>query len=185
MKRGVVALAVVGSCFGAGLATAQQANTAWVHVRVEEGKKESKVNVNLPLPLLEVALSMAPEKLSSHGRVHIGEHGHGDLSVSDMRRLWKALRESGETELVSVQEKDQTVSIARKGDVFRIQVEEPSRKGTVHVEVPVSVVDLLLGGEGDELDIHAALNELQKRRGDIVRVDDGDSKVHIWIDERM
>src|SRR5262249_20548531 len=176
MRRGIVALAVA-SCFGTGLAWAQQANTPWVHVRVEESRKDAKVNVNLPLPLIEAALAMAPEKVCSKGRIHIGSHEHGDLSVADMRRLWKALKQSGEAELVSVQEKDRTVSVARQGEVFRIRVESPSHKETVHVEVPVNVVDLLLSGDGEELNIHAALGELQKRRGDIVKVEDGDSKV--------
>jgi plasmid stabilization system protein ParE len=54
----------------------------------------------------------------------------------------------------------------------------------VRVEVPVSLVDALLSGEGEEANIQAAIAELRKRRGDIVRVHDEDSKVRIWIDEQ-
>jgi hypothetical protein len=54
----------------------------------------------------------------------------------------------------------------------------------VRVEVPVSLVDALLSGEGDDVNIQAAVAELQKRRGDIVRVHDDDANVHIWIDEQ-
>ena len=50
--------------------------------------------------------------------------------------------------------------------------------------MPVSLVDALLSGEGDEVNIQAAVAELQKRRGDIVRVHDSDSNVRIWIDEQ-
>ena len=48
----------------------------------------------------------------------------------------------------------------------------------------MSLVDALLSGEGDEMNIQAAVAEIQKRRGDIVRVHDADSDVRIWIDEQ-
>ena len=54
----------------------------------------------------------------------------------------------------------------------------------VRVEVPVSLVDAFLSGEGEEGNMEAAVAELQKRRGDIVRVKDDDSNVRIWIDEQ-
>jgi hypothetical protein len=54
----------------------------------------------------------------------------------------------------------------------------------VRVEVPVSLVDALLSGEEDEANIEAAILELRKRRGDVVRVQDDDSHVRVWIDEQ-
>jgi hypothetical protein len=54
----------------------------------------------------------------------------------------------------------------------------------VRVEVPVSLVDAFLSGEGEEGNFEAAIVELQKRRGDIVRVKDDDSNVRVWIDEQ-
>jgi len=48
----------------------------------------------------------------------------------------------------------------------------------------VSLVDALLSGEGDEANVQAAILELKKRRGDIVRVQDDDSHVRVWIDEQ-
>ena len=56
--------------------------------------------------------------------------------------------------------------------------------GEVRVEVPVSLVDALLSGEGEQVNLQAAVGELMKRRGDIVRVHDEDSNVRIWIDEQ-
>ena len=55
---------------------------------------------------------------------------------------------------------------------------------TVRIEVPVSLVDALLSGEGEEANVEAAIGELKKRRGDIVRVQDDDSHVRVWIDEQ-
>ncbi len=48
----------------------------------------------------------------------------------------------------------------------------------------MSLVDAFLSGEGEEGNIQAAVAELQKRRGDIVRVRDDDSNVRVWIDEQ-
>lgn len=164
-----------------------QGKTAWLHVRVEEARRESKVHVNLPLTVVEAALAMAPEKIMSNGHIHLDAHGH-ELSMADLRKLWKGLRESGEAEIVSVEDKDETVNVRREGDRIRILVEKASAKGsrkeTVHVELPVAVVDAALAGEGSEPDLRGALKEIQKLRGDVVRVDDGDSQVRVWIDER-
>ena len=54
----------------------------------------------------------------------------------------------------------------------------------VRVEVPVSLVDALLSGEGESANIQAAVAELQKRRGDIVSVREEDSTVRVWIDDQ-
>ena len=50
--------------------------------------------------------------------------------------------------------------------------------------MPVSLVDAFLSGEGEEGNFDAAIAELQKRRGDVVRVKDEDSNVRVWIDEQ-
>jgi hypothetical protein len=53
----------------------------------------------------------------------------------------------------------------------------------VRVEIPIDVVDALLSGDGEELNVRGAFALLQKRRGDIVRVNDVQSTVRVWIDE--
>ena len=156
--------------------------TAWLHVRVEEPGKDSRVHVNLPLPVVEAALKMAPDTVASGGRIHLGAEA-GNLKISDLRRLWQELKASGDTEIVSVEEKDERVNVSRKGELVMVRVQKAGRREAVHVDVPVAMVDALLSGEGDELDIRAGLAELRKRRGDVVRIDDEDSRVRIWIDE--
>ena len=174
-------LAILGLGLLAASAGAAE-SVPWLHVRVEEPSRESKVNVNLPLSVVEAALKAAPEKVVSNGRLHLGRHGH-DLSLSDLRRLWTELRATGDAELVSVEDGDERVHIARAGSLVQIRVEKPGRSEEVHVDLPVTLVDALLSGEGDEVDLAAALVEVRKLRGDIVRVKDDDSQVRIWIDE--
>ncbi len=185
MKHSASILLLVGAVALLSSGPAQaETSSPWIHVEVDEaGENSSKVRVNLPLTVVRAALRLAPDKLVSDGHFHLPDNDH-DLSVADMRRLWTELRASGEAEWVSVQEEDQTVSVARRGDVIRVQVQEPGKGEQVLVEVPIAVVDALFSGEEDDLNLEGALDELATLRGDIVRVDQEDTKVRVWIDEQ-
>jgi hypothetical protein len=179
MNRTILAAAVLTLAGAWGEA---QSGSPWLHIRVEEPERQSKVHVNLPLPVVEAALKAAPATIASEGRIHLGPGGK-HLSVADMRRMWSELKASGDVDLVTVEEKDQNVKVARKGDLVQVKVDRKGKE-EVHVEVPVTLVDALFAGEGEELNVKAALAELQKRRGDIVRVIDANSTVRVWIDEK-
>jgi hypothetical protein len=159
------------------------ASRAWVHVRVEEPSRQSKVSVNLPVSVVEAALQAAPEKFMSKGQIHFGHRGKNDLSVSDLRKAWNEIKATGDAEFVTVEDEDETVRVSRAGNLMLIHVDKPSGKESVRVEVPMEVVDALFSGQGEELNLRAGFAELQKRRGDIVRVRDENSTVRIWIDE--
>ena len=184
---GILALSVLPAA-----TAAAQTGTAWLHVRVEEVKQASKVSVNLPMGVVEAILKASPEIIEKHGKVHLSdEHG---LKMADIRKAWKALAEVGDAELVTVESEDENVRVMRKGDLVQVFVDSKAKPGKdgkpakggeeVRVEVPVSLVDAFLSGEGEEGNFDAAIAELQKRRGDIVRVKDDDSNVRIWIDEQ-
>jgi len=186
---------------------AAQTPMPWLHVRVEEAKDSSKVSVNIPLSVVEAVLKASPDLIERHGHIHIGD-AHG-LKMADLRRAWKELAAVGDAELVSVESDEENVKVARKGDLVQVYVDQKPRprrdaekaeKGekaekseksewhrgaeSVRVEVPVSLVDALLSGDGDEANVQAAIGELMKRRGDIVRVQGDDSHVRVWIDEQ-
>jgi len=171
---------------------AAQTGTAWLHVRVEEAKEATKVAVNLPMAVVEAVLKASPEMIEKHGKIHLGEE-HG-LKMADIRKAWKALAQAGDAELVTVESEDENVRVMRKGDLVQVFVDNKPKVGKdgkpvkggeeVRVEVPVSLVDAFLSGEGEEGNFEAAIAELQKRRGDIVRVKDDDSNVRVWIDEQ-
>jgi hypothetical protein len=182
-------------------ALAQSGGPAWLHVRVEESRKASKVHVNLPMSVVEAVLKASPAFLEEHGKIKIGHHHHG-MRLADLRRAWKELAAVGDAELVTVESEDENVRIARKGDLVQVLVDKKSeakkasaeaeppsakaspRRSEVRVEVPVSLVDALLSGEGETVNIEAAVAELKKRRGDIVRVQEDGESVRIWIDEQ-
>jgi hypothetical protein len=190
IRAGIGLLALAGAT--AGTVAAQTAPTAWLHVRVEEARDSSKVSVNLPLSVVEAVLKASPEIIEKHGKIHLGrDHG---LKLADLRRVWKELAAVGDAELVSVESDDENVKVQRKGDVVLVLVDKKpwsdkegkKRKGgeQVRVEVPVSLVDAFLSGEGDYGNLEAAVLELRKRRGDIVKVQDDGSHVRVWIDEQ-
>jgi hypothetical protein len=184
MNARVLTLVALAVPLLGGTAPAASSNdgTAWVHVRVEEPKQRSRVHVNLPLPAVEAALKAAPDVIASEGRIHLGAHGR-HLDIDDFRQMWSELRKAGDTEIVSVEDGDDRVNVSRKGDLVLVRVQEDGGRETVHVDVPVALVDALFSGPASELNVRAAVAELRKLRGDVVRVNDRDSTVRIWIDE--
>jgi hypothetical protein len=160
-------------------------DTPWIHVRVEEPEKQSKVSVNLPLSVVQVALEAAPEIIESHGKLHLGEDA--DLKLETLRKVWKELAAVGDAELVTVESEDENVSVRRRGDLVQVFVDNKGEEGEageeVRVEIPVALVDAILSGEGEEINLEAALMELQNQRGNIVTVREKNTSVRVWIDE--
>ncbi len=161
-----------------------QAQSPWIHIEVDENDAdESHVKVNLPLSVVQIALEAAPEKIVDDGRIRM-RHFDEDLDVDDLRRMWNELRSATESDWVSVQERDETVSIRREGDQVLVEVDDRKDKDSVRLQLPVAVVDALFSGDGEELNLKEAIAALKSLRGDIVRVDNGETKVRIWIDEK-
>lgn len=160
-------------------AAAQEAS--WIHIRVNEGDA-SKVSVNLPMSLVEVAMDIAQsEGFSGEHGIHFGtDH---DVDLEDLRKMWAELRDAGDAEYVAVEEDDEQVRIWREGDKVLIRVSEEGRD-KVNLQVPFSVVDILLQGEGDELNLVGAIREMANiNDGEIIQVNDGETAVRIWIDK--
>jgi hypothetical protein len=152
----------------------------WLHVEVMEGGTEAaEVRVNLPLSLAEVALEMAAREGDLDDHFRFNDH---DITVEDLRRMWKEVREAGDAEFVTVKEDEETVRVYRQGDLLHVDITE-KEGATVKVDLPVRVVDALLGGRGDELDVAAMIQEIQSMpRGDLVNIRDGDDTVRVWIE---
>ena len=155
-------IAALAPVLALAVAAPAAAASPWLHVRVEEGKGD-KVSVNLPLSVVRVALSLAPEKITDGKHFRIDGHDH--LTIAEMKTLWRELRNTAE------------------GELMVVRVDSRERDEEVAVEVPLSLVDALLAPEGDVLDFEAAIQHLEGVRGDIVRVKGGDGTVRVWIDE--
>ena len=179
-------LVVAGLVFAGGFASAQDAGPQpWLHVQVtadEEGSEN--VSVNVPLSAAEPMLALVPHRVLSDGQLSLAGRDV-PLNVGAMRDLWRALTEVGDTEFVTVDGGDETVRIARVGDQITVQVEDRGEEGseTVDVQLPIAVVDALFSGDGDTLNVRAAVERLGELRGDIVRVPEDERLIRIWIDE--
>ena len=181
IKRAVWVALLAAGLFIAGIAHAQE-EAPWLHIRVNEaGENGSKVSVNLPLSLVEVALDIAKTEVLHEAHFDLD---HSDITVADLRRMWGELRDAGDAEFVTVEEDDELIKISRAGSKVLIQMQDlddDTQKG--RIEVPVAVVDALLSGEGEDLNIRAALDELiRTQEGEIVMIEDDETTVRIWIE---
>jgi hypothetical protein len=160
--------------------------TKWLHVKVEEtGAQGETVRINLPLSLAEKVLPAINTKELRGGKVKMNEAKFKDV---DVRAILEALRTAPENEFVTVEGPKENVRVAKSGGNLLVKVHEAKEKGkteTVEVSVPFTVVDALLSGTKDELDVLAAVRALGTI-GDtvLVTVNDKDSKVRIWVDSR-
>ena len=157
------------------------ADTPWIHIRVEEAKDQSKVSVNLPLSVVEVALEAAPELIEEHADLDLGDE---KFKVETLRKIWQELSAAGDAELMTVESEKENIKVVRRGDLVQVFVKNSEKAEEVTIEVPVSLVDAALSGQGSEINLKAAIAELQKQRGNIVTVREPDTTVRIWIDEQ-
>lgn len=180
--RTIVVSSLVGCLLvGSAASLPAQEVKAWVHVQVaDEARDEARVNVNLPLAAVEAALALAPNTVVADGRVRLGDDG---ISVSALRQVWQAVRASGDAELVTVDERDKHIGIVRRGETIEVTVDEDGTDERVRAFVPVALVDALLSGDDESLNVRAAIERLQGLRGDIVRVEDGTKRIRVWVDE--
>ena len=150
----------------------------------DDGDEGADFDANINLPLSAVAPLLS---LVSHDALfdRLLDLAGDEVNVGAMRDLWRAIAGVGEAEFVAVDGEDETVRIARTGDQINVQVEECEEDGaeTVDIRIPVAVVDALLSGDGETLNVHAAAAQLGELRGDIVRVNGGEHQVRVWIDD--
>lgn len=205
----MTAFVASGAAIGLHAAQAQQDPQPWVHVDMSG---RTSMSLNLPLAAIEAALAMAPEAIVDRdGQLQLG--GDRQIPVAAIRAAWTQLRDAGDVEIANIQEEGQSVRIAREGDTILVDVtgrdddaeheddadehdaehdrggdgDEHRRDrgfvGEVQVRVPVSVVDALLSGAGETLDVRAAIQQLSALRGEMVQVIHPDARIRVWIDE--
>ena len=148
----------------------------------EEG--DFNLNINVPLSAVEPLLSLVPHRILADG--HLAVAGHDmPIDIGAMRNLWRAIANIGDAEFLSVDSGEERVRVARTGDQIHVQVEECDDDGgeTVDIRLPVAVLDALLSGDGETLNIAAAVERLADVRGDIVQISSDERQIRVWIDE--
>jgi len=174
----VMPLAVLGAAPAAAPAATGE---RWLHVKVTGDPEGEVVRVNLPLSVAEKVLPAINTHELHAGRVTLHDAKINDV---DLRALAEAVRSTPDSELVRVEDKDETVHIKKENGNLLVTVR--SKRGgqeNVDVKVPFPVVAALLSGPKDELDVLAAVKALETY-GDtaLVTVQDGSENVRIWVD---
>ena len=177
-------LAVMVMFVGLGATTgtqaAQQGTEPWIHIEVDR-EGDDHINLNLPLAAIEAALALAPDSIVRDGQLQLGRQ---QVPVAAIRGMWQELRNVGDAEFATIQHEGNDVRIAREGETILVRVSNEDGDGEdVRVEIPVPVVDALLSGDGDMLNVRAAIQELSTMRGEIVRVIEANNNIRVWIDE--
>ena len=176
----LVMTTLVASAATIGRPATQQEPEPWVHVDVTS---DGGTNMNLDLPLAAVTamLALAPETIVQNGEFQLGGR---QVPVAAIREMWRELRDVGDVEFVTIQYEGQDVRIARAGEIILVNVSDSDGDDeSVRVEIPVPVVDALLSGDGDTLNIGAAIEELSLLRGELIRVIEAANNIRIWSDE--
>jgi hypothetical protein len=164
--------------------SAAQQKDRWLHVRVKDtGAHPETVTVNLPLSLAEKVLPTINAHELRRGKVRLRD---ADLNGVDLRALLDAVGTAADGEFVKVESPEEDVRVAKEGDHMLIRVRENHRRAQrVDARVPMSVVNAMISGSKDELDLVAGVRALSAY-GDtaLVTVDDKDESVRIWVDSR-
>ena len=178
MKKTIVAIAL-GALLLSGAAVLSASDTElWLHVKVEEDE-DTKVTVNLPMSVVGKALPLLPEEHFNAGHMHLDEV---DMSIAEMRELWQEVQNSPDVTFVTVEEDDEKVRVWKEGGYLMVSVIEGGGEN-VEVRVPGRVVDALLSGDGEELNLVAALEALiDEGEGELVTVTGDDENVRVWVD---
>src|ERR1700731_433956 len=90
-----------------GAAAAEAKSALWLHIKVHDGDG-SRVSITLPLSVVEAAMPLVPEEARVAGRIRIADR---DLSVQDLRRLWRAVQSEPEATFVVVDESSGKVRV--------------------------------------------------------------------------
>jgi hypothetical protein len=153
----------------------------WLHVAVDEsGQGGDRVRLNIPLTLVEAVLPLIETHEFRNGRVVIEDE---EFSREDLKTILAAVRDAQDGEYVTVEGIDEDVRVAKEGKHILVRVRDSH--DDVDIKMPVAVLDALLAGEEDELDVLAAVTALADHgEGTLLTARDGDDTVRIWIDRQ-
>ncbi len=178
--------------------SAAQPAERWLHVSVNSTDADGEtVRVNVPLALVEKVLPAINKNMLQSGKIRVNELRVNEV---DLRAVFEAVRDTKDGEFVTVQSRKNNVRVAKEAGYLVVRVREmkearktdkPDEKPAalfeerVDVRVPMSVVDALLSGAKDELDLVAAVRALSAH-GDtiLVTVEDRKNTVKIWVDSK-
>jgi hypothetical protein len=172
-----VALILLGTAVAA-----EASSDLWLHVKVREsGGDGGRVSISLPLSVVEAVAPLLPAEARTAARLRVGDQ---DLSVADLRRIWRQMRSAPEATFITVDDASGHVRVARQGATLVIRAADTGPHGDrVEVRIPAAVVDALLAGNEQSLDLAGAITALARSgQGELVTVNGDNDTVRMWVD---
>lgn len=169
---------------GLALPAVAAASDLWFHVTVnQKGGDNANVTINLPISIVEAAMPLIPQEAMRDGRIVIED---SEFDANKLRDLWNAIQDSPDATYVTVQNDGDTIRVFKDGDFLRARTSESTADGTqIDARIPLSVIDALLSGNDNELNVRAALQALVDfGEGELVTVNDKNASVRVWIDRQ-
>lgn len=179
-----IALIAAGVTASAAFAGSRATDDLWLHVKVHDANEDSRVTINLPLSVIEKAGPMIPREARTSGRIRFEDE---DFTIAELREMWREVQRKPDATFITVDERDSKVRVAKRGNtlhVFAVDKGVGKRDEEVEIKIPVPVIDALLSGTGEELNIGAAIQALARQgAGELVTVTGDDETVRIWVDD--
>jgi hypothetical protein len=196
-------------------ASSKSSDDRWLHVSVDGTADDpERVRIHLPMKLV-AALEPVIRKHGLDDDGFSWRVNGAEFDRADLRAILEAVKSSKDGEFIAVDDAEDRVRVVKEKDVLVVQVRErggddsePSKPGKhakgardeedarekadveieteeVDIRIPISVAEALVQGEGDELDLGAAIEALAKLDStELVSVKDGEDRVRIWIDTK-
>ncbi len=184
MIRKTLAITALVLGIGTAGAFAAQNEPLWIHIHVQDGK-DGKVSINLPVSVVEkMASGIDVDGGKGDSKLRFNDE---DITVAELRDVWNELRRQPDATFITVDETDSKVRVAKKGGylIVRAQEDRDGQEEDVEMKIPATVVDALLSGRGDRLDVAAAMRALARHgEGELVTITGTGETVRIWVDER-
>jgi hypothetical protein len=178
MRRTAIAFLVLVLSIGGTVA-----QDLWLHIHVRDFEDDdATININMPLSAIRSFLSHSDAHHLRDGKIHLGDHA--EIDGIDLREILTALRDAPDSEFITIRSREESVRVAKEDGVLLMNIDESDGE-RVRIRVPMEVVDILLEGEGEEIDVDRMLEALEYLDGtEILTVDSDDSQVRIWIGPR-
>jgi hypothetical protein len=156
------------------VAISANAADGYLHVHVTQRSPHQKtVRVDVPMSFVEAGLSLL--SLGHDMRLRVG---NGDVNGNDLRRILATVRTSRGPVAIGTRA---DLRAWREGPALVLESRESGRLATIRI--PFELATALASGQGDQVNMQAALNVLTRRGGELLMVDADDAKVQIWVDE--
>ncbi|MCB1033731.1 MAG: hypothetical protein KDD47_07850, partial [Acidobacteria bacterium] len=117
-------------------AASAQASDLWFHLTVNEPGENANVTINLPLTMIETALTMIPADVSEAGTISLGEQ---EFDGHKLRELWQSLEDSEDMTFIKVDDEDESLRVAKDRGYLTVVGTPRSENGAeINVRMPIA-----------------------------------------------